>query len=83
MDRPIPCVPAVTNILLSANDISMTSLLGGALVEPLFGMILDMNGQQPSDDAYYYGMLILPVTFILGLVMSYLIRETRCKHLEQ
>ena len=67
--------------------VSMITVLGGAILLPVAGRILDISGAhhrlhgviQYSAAAYHHALVILPAAFVIALVMALLIRETRCK----
>lgn len=67
--------------------VSMITVLGGAVLLPVAGWILDTSGAhhrihgviQYSASAYHHALIILPAAFIIALVMSILIKETHCK----
>lgn len=54
--------------------ISMLSLLGGAISQPLFGALVSGYG-------YSFAILLLPLGFVLAWLLSFFIQETHCKAL--
>jgi sugar phosphate permease len=67
--------------------VSMTCMLGGALGLPFSGWVLDLGWDHTvvhgvpvySAASYHHALLIMPIAFAIGLVMSLLVKETRCK----
>lgn len=59
---------------------------GGAVFQPLFGWLMDLNwngtivnGMHIYTNAdYAWGMAIMPIAFVIGLIASLIIRETHC-----
>lgn len=74
----------------SVSVVSFTTLAGGAVFQPLFGFIMDKIGDvkiihhihvyTPKD--YHVAMLIMPITMIVALAATFLIRETHCKSID-
>lgn len=66
---------------------SMTIMFSGVIFQPLFGWILEVNwdhatvGGVPiySAESFKYAMWIMPIGFLIGLVVAFLIRETNCE----
>ncbi len=67
--------------------ISLMALGGGAIIQPLFGKLLalDWHGKMQdgtpvySAHAYSVAMYILALTFVAGLIVALLIKETHCQ----
>jgi sugar phosphate permease len=68
---------------------NMASVLVGALFQPIIGWILDLkwDGQMAdgvriySAHAFNIAMIALPACLILGLVVTFFIRETHCRNI--
>jgi len=85
-----PLVTESNTKLLTATSVSVVSLCaisGGAVFEPLFGWLMDqhwhglVNNGHPvylSSD-FQFAMMLFPVTFVVALFATLLIRETYCK----
>jgi MFS family permease len=60
---------------------------GGAVFQPLFGWLMDLNGDGKlinntavySAHDYLLGMAIMPIAFIIGLIAALLLKETHCR----
>ncbi len=67
--------------------VSMTCLLGGALGLPFSGWILNLGWDHKmangvpvySMAAYHHVMLIMPIAFVVGLLLSFMVKETHCQ----
>lgn len=67
--------------------VSMTCLLGGAIGLPFSGWILQLGWDHKmlhgvpvySTAAYHHVMLIMPIAFVVGLLLSFFVKETHCK----
>lgn len=67
--------------------VNMISVLGGALLQPLVGWLLDLqwDGRQAAGarlyavEAYRLSFLILPACYILGIAAMLGVRETYCR----
>ncbi len=79
--------------LMGASEGIASALImsGGAVAQPLFGWLMDLNWDGKIRDGvrmysshdYHLAMFILPVAFLISLVLAFLIREThgqRLKH---
>lgn len=74
---------------VATSIISMWMMLGGAIGQPLFGLLLALhwkgayhNGTPVYSAAnYHFAMNILPIAFVVSLIAALLIRETYCKRL--
>jgi len=77
--------PLITGTALGVG--SFLIIGGGAVFQPLFGKLMDLhwdgtilNGVSIySHGNFHLAFMILPIAFIVGLVLSFLIKETRCK----
>lgn len=74
---------------LAGTATSLASILimgGGAVFQPMFGWLMEKysNGHAVNNIAAYSssdfmrGMMIMPIAFAIGLLVSFLIRETNC-----
>lgn len=85
-----PVVSESNSRLLTAmcvSCVSLTTIGGGALFEPVFGHLLDYHWSgalvdgvplyTPAD--YQFAMWLFPIGFTISLLATYLIRETHCK----
>lgn len=60
---------------------------GGAVFQPLFGWLMDLHWNGLTENgahiynaqSYYYGMIILPIAFLIALLASLLLKETNCQ----
>lgn len=86
-----PVVSESNSPLLTATCVSCVSLTcigGGALFEPVFGWLVDwhwtgkMAGNLPAYTVgdFQFAMWIFPIGFLIGLAVTYFIRETHCKN---
>ena len=65
----------------------MAQSLGGAMLPPIVGLILDMlwNGTIQNGDRVYlladyqHALLVLPLEMLLAGTLLYFIKETHCK----
>jgi len=61
---------------------------GGAIFQPLFGAMLEKHWDGKVVDGisiysahdYHSAMMIFPVIFVIGLLATFMIKETRCQH---
>lgn len=85
-----PLIAEVNPIYLTSTAISIDSLCimaSGFIVPPLFGWLMDRGATQKavngitlySANDFQHAMLIIPVAFILGLLITFFMRETYCK----
>jgi len=66
---------------------SVLIMSGGAIFQPLFGWLIDLNwdGKMVNGMAIYsahdffYGMAIMPIAFVFGLIITWMMKETFCK----
>ncbi len=79
--------------LITSSSMGLASVLimgGGAVFQPVFGAIMDAHWggvilnqvRVYPPEAFQVAMQILPAAFIVGLLMSLLIRETHCREIE-
>ena len=65
---------------------NMTSILVGALLQPLVGRLVDMTSGSRAYNVetlllsdFQYGLRILPLCSLIALVLALTVRETYCK----
>lgn len=66
---------------------SITIMFSGVVLLPLFGWLLEFNWDHTmldgapvySSQAFTRAMLIMPISFIIGLIIAFLIQETYCE----
>jgi len=71
--------------------VSMSVVLGGAVMQPISGWMLDshwggqfVNGVHLySLGAYQHAMLIFPVSFLISFVLAFLLKETNCRRTDE
>ena len=76
---------ALTGTALSVASVSVMS--SGAIFDPLFGKALEWNWDkaivngQPlySTHDFNTAMMIMPIAFVIGLLIAFLIKETHCE----
>lgn len=76
------------NLTGTATSIASVLIMGGgAVFQPLFGWLMDLNGDRTMVDGvavysahdYMLGMMIMPIGFVIGLIAIAFIRETYCR----
>lgn len=72
----------------SVSVVSITVISSGAIFQPLFGKLIDMHHGGATNGSYsaadiQFAMWILPVCFLIGLVLAYIIKETYCQATDQ
>ena len=88
------CAKEVNSPLLSGMSTSVANMggfLAGALLQPLFGWIMDLgwkgemlNGGRVYDlAAWRSGMLVVALCALMGATATWWIRETRCRNIWQ
>ena len=76
---------------MSTSVANMGGFLAGALLQPLFGWIMDLgwkgemlNGGRVYDlAAWRSGMLVVALCALMGATATWWIRETRCRNIWQ
>lgn len=68
-------------LLTGANEGVAAAVImsGGAIFQPFFGWLLEKNEFLHTVPDYKTAMLIFPMSFFIGLIFSYFIKETYCK----
>ncbi len=85
-----PTIAELNPIALTGTAVSIASvtiMLSGVIFQPLFGWILEWkwdhtiidNVRVYSVQDFNHAMLIMPIAFVIGLVIAFLIRETNCE----
>lgn len=82
-----PVIAELNPITLTSTAVSIASVIimvSGAIFQPFFGWVMEWN--KVNQDTIIYSsqdfnnaMLIMPIAFILGLVIAFLIKETYCQ----
>ncbi len=89
-----PVVAESNSRLLTATCVSVVSLTtigGGAVFEPIFGKLMDMHWLQSggvmsegvrvySSGDFHFAMWLFPIGFCVSLIAAFLIKETHCKN---
>ncbi len=82
---PLIMESAPSHIIASSESLSAALIMGGgALFQPLFGLIIDhfsQNSTQYSPEAFQHAMWILPITFLIATLLACLLKETYCKRI--
>lgn len=87
-----PVITESNNRIVTSTATALGSILimgGAAVFQLVFGYILDFNWQNTllegvrvyPNSAYFYAMLIFPVTMIIALVAAACLRETHCREM--
>lgn len=85
-----PAIAELNPIALTGTAVSICSVLimsSGAIFQPLFGWLMALNWDHAMlNDAPLYSasdflnaMMIMPMAFVLGLIITFFIKETFCK----
>ena len=85
-----PTIAELNPIALTGTAISIASIsimFSGVILLPLFGWLLEskwdhkMVDNMPvySVEAFNHAMMIMPIAFVIGLVIAFLIKETYCE----
>jgi MFS family permease len=77
--------PILTSTAVSVASVSI--MVSGAIVQPLFGWLMELhwdhtvvnNVPMYSPQDFLNAMLIMPISFVIGLVIAWMIKETFCK----
>lgn len=89
-----PVVAESNSRLLTATCVSVVSLTtigGGAIFEPIYGKLMDMHWMQSggvmsegmrsySSGDFHFAMWLFPIGFAISLIAAFLIKETHCKN---
>ena len=85
-----PAIAELNPIYLTSTAISIDSvciMVSGFVVPPFFGWLMEQNGVHAVVDGvtvytaqdFSQAMLIMPIAFIVGLIITALMRETFCR----
>ncbi len=85
-----PTIAELNPISLTSTAVSvasMTIMCSGVIFQPLFGWVLELqwnhkiinNTPVYSPHDFNNAMLIMPIAFVIGLVIAFMIRETYCE----
>jgi len=85
-----PTIAELNPISLTGTAVSVASITimcSGVIFQPLFGWMLEQNWDHKiindtpiySLHDYNHALMIMPVAFIVGLVIAFMIRETYCE----
>lgn len=85
-----PAIAELNPIALTGTALSVASLtimFSGVVLLPLFGWLLEVNGGHTivnglpvySAEAFNRAMLIMPIAFVIGLIVAFMIRESYCE----
>lgn len=85
-----PTIAELNPIALTGTAVSVASvtiMLSGVIFQPLFGWVLEWKWDHTiindvriySAQDFNHAMLIMPIAFVIGLVIAFLIRETYCE----
>lgn len=85
-----PTIAELNPAILSSTAISIISItvmLSGALVQPLFGWLMESHWNHTvingvhfySAGDFFNAMLIMPIACVIGFFLGFLIKETYCK----
>jgi len=85
-----PTIAELNPLALTSTAVSIASIIimvSGAIFQPLFGWLMESSGNhQVLDQIPVYSaadfqtaILILPVAFIIGIIIAFLIKETFCQ----
>jgi hypothetical protein len=74
-------------IVGSAEGLASVLIMAGGFTQPFFAWLMELHWNHQivndlpvySSSDYRLALCIMPIAFFLGLIMSCLIRETRCK----
>lgn len=85
-----PLIAELNPIYLTSTAVSIDSLCimaSGFIIPPFFGYLMEKNGGHEvvngatvyAASDFKYAMLIMPISFIVALVIAFLMRETYCR----
>ena len=77
-------VPEIT--AMSVSVVSITTMMGQAVFQPLFGRLMDLQvvcfqhfSQNYRASDFQWAMLILPIGFFVAFIAAFFLRETYCR----
>ena len=85
-----PAIAELNPTALTSTAVSIASvsiMLSGVIVQPLFGWLMELNWNGAvvdglsvyTADDFLNAMMIFPASFVIGLVIAWLMKETFCK----
>lgn len=85
-----PLIAELNPIALTSTAVSiasMTIMLSGVIFQPLFGWVMQWNWDHTVIDNtpiyaainFNHAMMIMPIAFVVGLIITFLITETFCQ----
>lgn len=85
-----PTIAELNPTALTGTAISVDSVLimvSGAIFQPFFGWVMSLNWDHTmvnnapvyAAHDFFNAMLIMPIAFVVGLVIAFMIKETYCK----
>jgi MFS family permease len=85
-----PAIAELNPIVLTSTAVSVASvsiMVSGAIVQPLFGWLMELHWDHSvvngvpmySASDFLNAMLIMPIAFVMGLVIAWMMKETFCK----
>lgn len=85
-----PTIAELNPIALTGTAVSVASvtiMFSGVIFQPLFGWILELNWDHTmangiplySAQAFQYAIMIMPIAFLIGIGIAFLIQETYCE----
>lgn len=85
-----PTIAELNPIYLTSTAVSIDSLCimaSGFIIPPLFGWLMEYGGGHETVNGiavyhaqnYNFAMLVVPASFVVALLVTYLIRETYCR----
>jgi MFS family permease len=85
-----PTIAELNPIYLTSTAVSIDSLCimaSGFLIPPFFGWLMDRSGVHQtvngvtiySPQDFHHAMLILPISFVVALIITFFMRETYCQ----
>lgn len=60
--------------------VNTAGFLGGALLQPLVGWVLDHSAGLPPAEAYRRALVLLALTSLIGVIGAFRLRETHCRN---
>jgi sugar phosphate permease len=71
--------PEKTGVAISIQN--MTTFMGIAVFPPFMGAVIDMSARLPEWMAYRRAFLVCLVASVVGLVLAFCMKETRCRNI--
>ncbi len=75
----------------TASGLASTLIMAGGVIQPIFGWLMGLHWNKQfvegvpfySAHDYLFAMSIMPIGFIVGLIISFLAKETHCRYLHE